>query len=371
LCNERGFIEKKKYSTKYCSGCELEKTDSELVNGCCVDHPNLKLELIDEENYFFKFSQFTEPLKKFYEDNPDFVIPETRYNEIKSFVSRGLSDFSISRLKTKMPWGIEVPGDPDQVMYVWFDALVNYVAVVGWPEDSNRFEKWWPAVQYCGKDNLRQQSAMWQAMLMAAGLPNSKQIVIDGFVMGAGGVKMSKSLGNVISPLDVIAEYGTDALRYFLLREMHPFEDTAITSEMMKSTYNANLANGIGNLTSRVLKMAESYGIKLTAEKISDLEISNFPEAISSAVSGYRLNQALDFIWSLIKDADTYIQREQPFKKIKVDKEAAENDVEYLLSELVRIGRYLTPFLPETSARVISAVKEGKAMATPLFSRKD
>ncbi len=371
LCDERGFIEKKKYTTKYCAGCELEKTDSELVNGACVDHPNLKLELIDEENYFFKFSKFTDPLHKFYEANPDFVIPETRYNEIKAFVSRGLSDFSISRLKTKMPWGIEVPGDSEQVMYVWFDALVNYIAVIGWPDNQASFEKWWPAVQYCGKDNLRQQSAMWQAMLMAAGLPNSKQVVIDGFITGAGGVKMSKTLGNVVSPLDVLAEYGTDALRYVLLREVHPFEDTPFTPEMMKTAFNANLANGIGNLTSRVLKMSESYDIKLSNEKISIIESTNFPEAINSAVNSYRLDKALDFIWSIIGDADTYIQREQPFKKIKTDKEAAEKDIEYLLSELVRIGRYLTPFLPETSAKVISAVKEGKALSAPLFMRKD
>lgn len=371
LCNDRGFIEKKKYTTKYCNGCELEKTDSELINGLCPDHPNMKIELIDEENYFFKFSKFAEPLSKFYLANPNFVVPETRYNEIRSFVSRGLSDFSISRLKSKMPWGIEVPNDPEQVMYVWFDALVNYIAVVGWPNDMSKFNAWWPGVQYCGKDNLRQQTAMWQAMLMAAGLPNSRQVIVNGFITGAGGIKMSKSLGNVVSPIDLLNEYGTDAVRYMMLREVHPFEDTPFTPEAIKSAYNANLANGIGNLTSRVLKMAETYGIKLTSEKISSFENLSLPENLIESVESYRLDKAMDYIWSIIGEADAYIQKEQPFKKIKVDKVAAEKDVEYLLGELLRIARYLTPFLPETSAKIITAVKEGKALATPLFMRKE
>ncbi|MEI8339063.1 MAG: methionine--tRNA ligase [bacterium] len=371
LCDKNGFIYKKKYSAKYCVGCELEKTDSELVNGRCPDHPNRELELIDEENYFFKFSAFQEKLLQLYSDRPDFVVPATRLNEIKSFVSRGLSDFSISRLKTKMPWGIEVPGDTDQVMYVWFDALVNYISAVGWPSDMEKFNKWWPVVQYCGKDNLRQQSAMWQAMLMAAGLPNSEQIIINGFITGAGGVKMSKSLGNVVNPLDIISEYGTEALRYFVLREAHPFEDTSFAPETMKVTFNANLANGIGNLTSRVLKMAESYSVLLPNSEIEGILNDELPKEYVEAFNAYKLNTAMDYIWTLIKDSDAYIQREQPFKKIKVDKAAAETDVKNLLVELVKIGRLLKPLLPETAEKVLTAVREGKALTTPLFQRKD
>jgi methionyl-tRNA synthetase len=194
-CDQNGYIYKKNYQIKYCVGCELEKSDSDLVDGKCPDHPNLTIEIIDEENYFFKFSVFGEKLLALYKAHPDFVIPETRFHEIQSFVTRGLQDFSISRLKSKMPWGVEVPGDSEQIMYVWFDALVSYISAIGWPDDLEKFEKWQIAtggmVQYCGKDNLRQQSAMWQAMLMATNLPNSKTIVIDGFVTGAGGIKMS------------------------------------------------------------------------------------------------------------------------------------------------------------------------------------
>ena len=206
---KNGYIYLKNYQTKYCVGCESEKTDSELVDGKCPDHPNMELELIDEENYFFKYSAFGEKLLYFYKENPDFIIPEFRFNEIKSFVERGLQDFSISRLKSKMPWGIEVPGNPDHVMYVWFDALVNYIANVGYPDDMEKFEKYWKngtPTQYCGKDNTRFQGAMWQAMLMAAGLPNSRQIIVNGHITADGGVKMSKSLGNTVDPKDIARE---------------------------------------------------------------------------------------------------------------------------------------------------------------------
>jgi len=210
ICDQNGFIYKKAYQIKYCVGCELEKTDSELVDGKCPIHPNREIELIDEENYFFKFSAFQKQLLDLYEKRPDFVVPDFRLNEIKVFVERGLEDFSISRVKSKMPWGIAVPGDENQVMYVWFDALVNYISTLGWPHsaeasrgkpEEDLFQKFWingTPVQYCGKDNLRMQSAMWQAMLLAADLPHSHQIIIEGFLTGEGGMKMSNHL---VTPL--------------------------------------------------------------------------------------------------------------------------------------------------------------------------
>ena len=179
-CDAAGDIYKKFYKIKYCVGCELEKTDSELVDGKCPLHPNLELEVREEENYFFRFSKYQKPLIDFYNKNPEFVVPDFRFNEIKSFVERGLEDFSISRLKSKMPWGIAVPSDEEHVMYVWFDALVSYISTLDWftpseVEGPNLYEKFWvngTPVQYAGKDNLRQQSAMWQTMPMSAGLPN-------------------------------------------------------------------------------------------------------------------------------------------------------------------------------------------------------
>jgi len=260
-CLENGNIYKDKYAVKYCVGCELEKTESELENDRCPIHPNLELEVINEENYFFRFSKYKDSLLKFYEQNPDFVVPSFRLNEINSFVEEGLQDFSVSRLKSKMPWGIEVPDDPKHVMFVWFDALVNYVSAVGWPDDSEKFKKWWPVIQFAGKDNLRQQSAIWQAMLMSAGLPNSKQIFIHGFIT-VDGQKISKSLGNVVNPIELVRKYGTDPVRYFLLSKIHPFEDSDFTIEKFEDAHNSDLANGLGNLVARVAKLCEEAEVR-------------------------------------------------------------------------------------------------------------
>lgn len=368
-CDGNGYIYKKNYQIRYCVGCELEKTGSELEDGRCPLHPNQELELIDEENYFFKFSAFGEKLLKFYEDRPDFVVPDFRYNEIKAFVARGLEDFSISRLKSKMPWGIEVPNDPEQVMYVWFDALVNYISAIGWPEDETKFQKWavetGGMIQYCGKDNLRQQSAMWQAMLMAAELPNSRQIVIDGFITGEGGIKMSKSLGNVVNPVQIITEYGVDALRYYLLREVSPFEDSPFSMELFKTAYNANLANGLGNLASRILKMAETY-----LPSAVDLPTYEFPADYQEVFAGYELNRAMDIIWAKVSTADLLITEKRPFSVWKTDQDAAREIVTDLVKKLGEIGFLLRPLLPETSEKITTAIKSNK-MPEPLFLRHD
>jgi len=370
LCDKNGFIYKKNYQIKYCVGCELGKSDSDLVNGKCPDHPNLEIEYIDEENYFFKFSVFGDKLLKFYEENPDFVIPNFRFNEIRAFIKRGLTDFSISRLKSKMPWGIEVPGDENQVVYVWFDALINYISAIGWPSDMEKFNTWQVEtggmVQYCGKDNLRQQSAMWQSMLMAAGLPNSKTIVIDGFVTGAGGIKMSKSIGNVADPVELINEYGTEAMRYYVTREIAPFEDTPFTKEMFKDAYNANLANGLGNLVSRVMTMSQN-----NIEKPVEIDLISLSEDFKKAVETYNLQEATNIIWKKIGELDAKIQTTQPFKLIKTEKEKAIGIIEELVSGVYEIAIHLEAILPETSEKIKKLVKENKKPETPLFVRKE
>ncbi|MGB8815851.1 MAG: methionine--tRNA ligase [Minisyncoccia bacterium] len=381
-CDKNGYIYKKNYQIKYCVGCELEKTDSDLVDGKCPDHPNLTLEIRDEENYFFKFSAFSEKLLDFYKKNPNFVVPDFRFNEIKAFVERSLQDFSISRLKSKMPWGIEVPGDSEHIMYVWFDALVNYVTAIGWPMDMKKFEKWQVKtggmVQYCGKDNLRQQSAMWQAMLMACGLPNSKTIVIDGFVTGPGGLKMSKSLGNVVSPVYLIEKYGTDALRYFVTRELSTFEDSPMSEEMFKESYNANLANGLGNLVSRVMKMATTNNITIdefpTYEQALESDISD-PIRFSNLIDKFNIKHAMDLLWTRIQILDGIIQRLQPFKLLKSDdlgdKTKGVECIKEILINLYTIALLLQSVMPETAKEILRLIKENKMPEKPLFLRME
>lgn len=383
LANKNGLIYKKNYSIKYCVGCELEKTESELVDGRCPLHPLQEIEIIEEENYFFRFSLYQKPLMDLYErgSTPDtnaenkhsFVIPNTRLNEIRAFVERGIEDFSISRLATKMPWGIPVPDDATQVMYVWFDALVNYVSTIGWPDDMASFKKWWNdtggVVQYCGKDNLRQQSAMWQAMLMSVGLTPSKVIIINGFVTGEGGVKMSKSLGNTIDPLDVVKEYGTDAFRYFVTKELHPFEDSPFTMEKFKETYNAGLANGIGNLTSRIMKMSadnlekSDMPLPLSYEKLDSKEYFD-------AIENFNLQKAMNVVWEKIAVLDQKIQKDKPFSLVKTDKEAGKKLICELVVSLGEVATLLLPLLPETAEKILSYIRENKMPESPLFLRK-
>lgn len=369
-CNKNGFIYKKNYQSKYCIGCELEKTDSELNEaGKCFLHPNGEIELRDEENYFFKFSSFQKPLLEFYDKNPNFVVPDFRYHEIKSFVERGLEDFSISRLKSKMSWGVEVPGDDLHVMYVWFDALVSYISTLGWPDDVENFEKFWvdgTPVQYAGKDNLRQQSAMWQAMLMAAKLPNTNKIIINGFITGDGGVKMSKSIGNVINPTEIVKEYGAEALRYFLLRELSSFEDSPFTMERFKEAYNSGLANGLGNLSSRILTLSEKY-----LDKCPEIpESSDFTEYFSF-FNKFDIKQAVDYVWNEIGELDKFIQEEQPFKVVKVDEEKGKKLITTTVLRLYQIARMLNPIMPETNVLLKKLIKENKKPEHPLFLRKD
>jgi methionyl-tRNA synthetase len=369
-CDKNGDIYKDKQKNKYCVGCELEKTDSELNRqGRCPLHPNQEIEVIEEENYFFRFSRYQKSLLEFYEAHPDFVIPKYRFKEIKQFVTAGLKDFSVSRLKDKMPWGIDVPDDSDHVMYVWFDALVNYISALGWPDKQDKFAKFWGtkekpnAVQVAGKDNLRQQTAIWQAMLMSAGLPNTKQILIHGFIT-SGGQKMSKSLGNVIDPFEVVNKYGTDPVRYYLLKEIHPFKDGDFSYERFEEIYNADLANGLGNLVQRVAKLCEKNGMK-GADFNQTL---SFDQRAISAFANYEFHLALDFIWQHIKLADQFIDKDKPWEK---DGEEALNSLESAVNDLMRISYNLKPFLPETAQKIESVftAQRIKAPEKPLFPR--
>jgi len=357
-CLKNGDIYKKNYRIRYCVGCELEKSDSELEKCRCPLHPNQDLETYEEENYFFRFSKYQKPLLDFYERNPNFVVPAEKYNEIKSFAGRGLEDFSVSRLKNKMPWGIDIPDDPEHVMYVWFDALINYISALGWPEDLKRFESWWPGLQMAGKDNLRQQTAMWPAMLMSAGLPNSKQVFIHGFIT-VNGQKISKSLGNVINPLVLAEKYGTDAVRYYLLSKIHPWEDSDFTLERFEEIYNADLANGLGNLISRTLALRDKLSVK-EPTGIDNNELKNLvvktQRRSQETIEEFRFNEALATIWQLIAFCNQYIDKTKPWE----NKEGSKQVISDLLLVMSEIAGLLAPFLPGTSEKIQKQIASGQ-----------
>ncbi len=363
-CLKNGDIYKKNYRIKYCVGCELEKTDSELKNGKCEFHPDLSLEVYEEENYFFRFSKYQKSLLDFYDKNPDFVLPEGKFNEIKEFVKRGLEDFSVSRLKSKMPWGVDVPDDPEHVMYVWFDALVNYISALGWPKDIKKFSEFWPGVQTAGKDNLRQQTAIWQAMLLSAKLPNTKQVFIHGFIT-ANGQKISKSLGNIVDPIQLVNKCGTDALRYYLLAKVHPWEDSDFTLEKYNKTYNSDLANGLGNLVARVAKLCEKENFEFGSD-VWRFEEEPF-ELVRKNLDKFKFNDALGIIWGWISDLDKKIETDKPWVLLPENLKLRLDDY---VNQIRMIATGLTPLLPETSERILAQFAGPTIKSdAPLFPR--
>lgn len=366
-CEQKGDIYKKKYKGLYCVGDEMFLKESDLVDGKCPNHPNMEPVEIEEENYFFKLSAYQEKLLE-YLSRPGVVVPDWRREEAKNFVKGGLEDFSISREKSRMSWGVPVPGDDTQVMYVWFDALTNYISTLGWPGDvEGKFKKFWDGgevVQVAGKDQVRFQSIMWQAMLMSADVKNTDTVVYHGFIT-SGGHKMSKSLGNVIDPLTLVGEYGTDAVRYYLARHIHPFEDSDFTLERFKELYNANLANGVGNLAARIMQLAQTH----LPEPVK-VEAAPYPKEFAEAFDAFEINRAADYLWSRIGALDERITREEPFKVVKTDPEAGKKIIAELVRELAAIDLMLEPLLPETSKKIIEAIVQNKKPDN-LFPRKE
>ncbi|HWB33966.1 MAG TPA: methionine--tRNA ligase [Candidatus Paceibacterota bacterium] len=363
-------IYKKEYEGLYCVGHEAFITEKDLVDGKCPDHGTVP-EFIREENYFFKLSKYTDTIKEKITSGELRIIPETRKNEILSLLDEGLQDVSFSRPR-KADWpkglGIPVPGDDSQVMYVWCDALANYITALGYGRDDALYQKFWQGdgerMHVIGKDILRFHAAIWPGMLLSAGLPLPTTILVHGFIT-SGGKKMSKSLGNVIDPEELLAEYGVDAMRYFLARHISPFEDGDITREHFKEAYNADLANGLGNLASRIMQLAQTH---LTEGVRPDAV--GFPKEYTEALENFEINKALDFVWSGIARLDQKIAETQPFKLVKSDPEAGKKIIFELTQELYIIARMLNPFMPETNAKLKQAIMANKKPEN-LFPRKD
>lgn len=361
-------IYKKKYKGLYCVGDEMFLREADLVNGRCPNHPTMEPVEIEEENYFFRLSRYQDALLK-YLDTPGVIVPEWRREEAINFVKSGLEDFSVSRERARLTWGVPVPDDDSQVMYVWFDALTNYISTLGWPEDTDgNFDKFWTkgeTLQLAGKDQVRFQSIMWQAMLMSAGLKGTDKVLYHGFIT-SGGQKMSKSLGNVIDPLAIAKEYGTDALRYFLARHIHPFEDSDFTMERFKDAYNADLANGIGNLAARIMQLAQTH----LSAPVELPSVDVYPEEYTKALDAFEFNKALEYTWSAVQALDQKITDLAPFKVVKSDSEKGKQIIAELVVDLARIDVMLEPIMQSSARKIWVAIQENKKPEN-LFPRKE
>ena len=353
--NQNGDLYKGRYEGLYCVGHEAFLKEDDLdEKGLCPDHKT-KPDYITEENYFFKLSKYQELLLKHFQNNPGFVQPTERYNEVVKFIEGGLQDISVTRQTQK--WGIPAPNDPKQVIYVWFDALINYISAdpTKWPAD----------LHIIGKDILRFHAVIWPAMLLSAGHPLPKKIFAHGFFT-VDGEKISKSLGNAIDPIKISEEYGTDALRYFLFKEIPFGNDGDFSFERLREVYNSDLANGLGNLLSRVAKLAETSG--LTVEKS---EKTDFDPKIGGLIETLKFQEALVAIWQKITKVDRQIDQTKPWELIKKDNQRQKQVLDSLVTQIREIQTLLVPFLPETSEKIANQFSGPKVKSEkPLFPRK-
>ena len=370
LCEKNGDIYKKLYGGFYCVGCEDFYTKNDLVEGKCPEHLT-EPEWVEEENYFFRLSKYQERIEKLIETDELRVVPQTRKNEVLSFIRSGLEDFSISRSRERAKnWGIPVLGDESQIIYTWFDGLNIYQTGVGFGYDDNLWQKWWPAdVHVIGKGIIRFHAVYWIGMLLSAGLSLPKSIFVHGYI-ASGGQKMSKTLGNVIDPFEVIQKYGAEALRYYLLREIPAHGDGNFTYERFEQLYNADLANGLGNLVARVSKLLENYDVDLSQFKSDDKKL--FDEILSD-IDTHHFNFALQQIWQEISKLDRFINDEKPWEKPRSGALKSLGKIltgTHALSSIREIAYALQPFMPETAEKILTQFKGPKILSqAPLFPR--
>ncbi|MFH8080573.1 MAG: methionine--tRNA ligase [Candidatus Aenigmatarchaeota archaeon] len=360
LCKENGDIYKKKYSGLYCVGCEAFLTEKDLVDGLCPEHLK-KPELVEEENYFFRLSRYESELLEIIEKEKIKIIPEARKNEVLSFIEGGLEDFSVSRPKERMKgWGIPVPGDESQIIYVWFDALANYITAIGFGRDEEKFKKFWPAdMHVIGKGIVRFHAIYWPAMLLSAKLDLPKSIFVHGYV-NVEGKKMSKSLGNVIDPFEMIKKYGVDELRYYLMRDMPVFADGDFSEKMLIERVNNELVAKISNLFYRVTSFIEkNFDGKVPDATLEENMVELFENEFKrylNLMENYKLNEALISLINLSDKINKYFQEEKPWETIKEDKKRCEKSLRTSLQLTKNLWILLYPFIPHSSERALKLI---------------
>ena len=369
-----GLIYKGSYEGWYCQGCEAFITDKEAAdnNGICPDHQT-PYQRLSEENYYFKASAFTLDITKAIESGKMKIVPNFRKKEFLELIKDGLADVSVSRPAKSLSWGVPVPSDPNQVMYVWLDALSNYITVLGYPSDP-LWKDFWPAdVQVVGKDILRFHAGIWPAMLLALGLPLPKTLLVHGHIT-SGGAKMSKSIGNVVDPIEILDNFGPEALRYFFLRHIPTQDDGDFSWGRFEASYNGELGNDLGNLVQRVAAMATRY----QAGVLGDLPPSRHDMGpYRAAIEALEFNRALDEVWVIVRSLNQYIDRVKPWevaKRRESDIEAEAHLVEILAhaaGTLLQVADLLLPFLPTTARSIKNIFASGVVPADvqPLFPK--
>lgn len=364
-------IYKSTYSGLYCTGCEAFVTEgvAQQHGGVCPHH-NKPYEKIEEENYFFRLSKYADKIGQVIDTDELKIIPVTRKHEIQHVIKEGLEDISISRPKEKIGWGIPVPGDDSQVMYVWFEALMNYITVLGYPEHED-FKKFWPAnIQVIGKDILRFHAAIWPGMLLALGLPLPESIYVHGFV-NIEGQKMSKSLGNVTDPHDIIKNYGVDAFRYYFLRHIPSYDDGDFSWQRLHESYNNELANELGNAVQRTAAMITQYQNGVIGNvPPAEHDIAKYKESLENC----QFDRALDEVWNQVRGLNQYIDEQKPWEiHKKGEQEHLSEILAYQVSCLLEIALLLQPFLPETALKIRHVFEEGaiRPIEGTLFPRKE
>ncbi len=357
-CQEKGDIYKKRYIGKYCVGCERYITEKELINGKCPDH-GTEPEEKDEENYFFKLTNYKDHLLKWLDSNPEVLKPKQKREELKRIIEE-IEDISISRLRENLPWGIEVPDDPEQVFYVWFDALTNYVNVIGFGTDEEKLNEWWPGIQLFGPDNLRFQGVIWQGMLASVGLNHSEKLLEHGMVLGPDGTKMAKTKGNVISPFDQEEKFGAEIVRFYLLAGIPTFADSAYKEEDLINMYNSRLANNFGNLLNRVIHLAQSKGAEINKEELVELDfkrkVDSMREEIESYYNDYEIALAAGKIDELADWGNKYITEREPWSK-DLDFDTCQNILNNLSYLLKTVIEEYFPIIPDSCSKAKTALE--------------
>lgn len=357
------YIYKGSYEGWYCQGCEAFYTEKEVAEqgGICRDHKT-PFERLSEENYYLRISEFTEKIIEAIQSDKMKIVPEFRKKEFLKFLENGLEDVSISRPKKNLSWGVPVPSEPSQVMYVWIDALANYLSVIGYPDRHDEWVEFWPAnVQVIGKDILRFHAGIWPAMLLGLGLPLPKQLLVHGHI-SSGGMKMSKSVGNVVDPNEIIDNYGLDAFRYYFSRHIPTLDDGDFTWEKFEKAYNNELGNDLGNLISRVANMIKRYQSGVIGDIPGDeFDLHNY----ENHMKNLEFNKAMDEVWVLVRAHNQYIENVKPWEIAKLAKESKDEEnhlaevLAHSASGILQIAKMLEPFMPETAEKINTIFASG------------